>query len=97
MPPARSTPLRRGKGALFESIFDPPPRRIITKNERPLRGKFWPWRDHFAFPLRAVGVRYLLASFGGGSRDSLRRFAREIVPLFEETTAQRDTLGAVPS
>jgi alkanesulfonate monooxygenase SsuD/methylene tetrahydromethanopterin reductase-like flavin-dependent oxidoreductase (luciferase family) len=29
--------------------------------------------------LRAVGVRYILASFAG-SRDSLRRFAREVVP-----------------
>ncbi|MBI3916344.1 MAG: hypothetical protein HY322_04990 [Betaproteobacteria bacterium] len=32
--------------------------------------------------LRAVGVTYLLASVGGDSRESLRRFAREIVPAF---------------
>jgi alkanesulfonate monooxygenase SsuD/methylene tetrahydromethanopterin reductase-like flavin-dependent oxidoreductase (luciferase family) len=32
--------------------------------------------------LHAVGVRYVLASMGGASRDSLRRFAREIVPGF---------------
>jgi alkanesulfonate monooxygenase SsuD/methylene tetrahydromethanopterin reductase-like flavin-dependent oxidoreductase (luciferase family) len=32
--------------------------------------------------LYAVGVRYVLASMGGASRDSLRRFAREIVPAF---------------
>jgi alkanesulfonate monooxygenase SsuD/methylene tetrahydromethanopterin reductase-like flavin-dependent oxidoreductase (luciferase family) len=31
--------------------------------------------------LRAAGVTYVLASFAG-SRDSLRRFAREIVPAF---------------
>ncbi len=32
--------------------------------------------------LRAAGVHYLLANMGGGSRESLRRFAREIVPGF---------------
>jgi len=33
--------------------------------------------------LRAAGVHYILASFGG-SRDSLRRFAHEIAPTFGE-------------
>ncbi len=32
--------------------------------------------------LQAAGVTYLLCSMGGGSRDSLRRFAREIAPAF---------------
>ena len=32
--------------------------------------------------LRKAGVTYVLANFGGGSRESLRRFAREIVPAF---------------
>jgi len=32
--------------------------------------------------LRAAGVRYVLASFGGSSRASLQRFAREVVPAF---------------
>ena len=32
--------------------------------------------------LRAVGVHYVLASFGASSRESLRRFAREVVPAF---------------
>jgi len=32
--------------------------------------------------LRAAGVHYVLANMGGGSRDSLRRFAREIAPDF---------------
>ena len=32
--------------------------------------------------LRAAGVGYVLASMGGGSRDSLRRFAREVAPHF---------------
>jgi len=32
--------------------------------------------------LREVGVHYVLANMGGGSRESLRRFAREIVPCF---------------
>lgn len=32
--------------------------------------------------LRAAGVTYVLANIGGGSRESLRRFAREIVPAF---------------
>ena len=34
--------------------------------------------------LRAAGVHYVLASMGGASRDSLRRFAREIVPHFAQ-------------
>jgi alkanesulfonate monooxygenase SsuD/methylene tetrahydromethanopterin reductase-like flavin-dependent oxidoreductase (luciferase family) len=37
---------------------------------------------HKVAQLRAVGVRYVLANMGGGSRDSLRRFAREIAPRF---------------
>jgi alkanesulfonate monooxygenase SsuD/methylene tetrahydromethanopterin reductase-like flavin-dependent oxidoreductase (luciferase family) len=32
--------------------------------------------------LQAVGVRYVLANFGGASRTSLQRFAREIAPAF---------------
>ena len=32
--------------------------------------------------LRAAGVHYVLASFGGSSRASLQRFAREIAPAF---------------
>ena len=32
--------------------------------------------------LRKAGVAYVLGNFGGGSRESLRRFAREIVPAF---------------
>ena len=32
--------------------------------------------------LRRAGVHYVLASFGGNSRVSLRRFAREIAPAF---------------
>lgn len=32
--------------------------------------------------LRAAGVHYVLGSMGGGSRDTLRRFAREIAPAF---------------
>lgn len=32
--------------------------------------------------LRAAGVHYILASIGGGSRESLKRFARDIVPAF---------------
>jgi alkanesulfonate monooxygenase SsuD/methylene tetrahydromethanopterin reductase-like flavin-dependent oxidoreductase (luciferase family) len=36
--------------------------------------------------LRAVGVTYLLASMGGGSRESLRRFAQEIMPRFKQDT-----------
>ena len=42
--------------------------------------------------LRAVGVRYILASFGASSRESLRRFAREVAPAFTrepETTGNR--------
>ena len=37
--------------------------------------------------LQAVGVHYLLASMGGGSRDTLRRFAREIAPEFNTRAA----------
>ena len=32
--------------------------------------------------LQAVGVEYILVSIGGGSRESLQRFAREIMPEF---------------
>src|SRR5688500_9014584 len=32
--------------------------------------------------LRAVGVRYVLASFGASSLESMRRFAREVAPAF---------------
>ena len=32
--------------------------------------------------LRSVGVTYVLANMGGGSRGSLRRFAREIAPAY---------------
>jgi alkanesulfonate monooxygenase SsuD/methylene tetrahydromethanopterin reductase-like flavin-dependent oxidoreductase (luciferase family) len=32
--------------------------------------------------LRAVGVAYVLGNFGGSSRESMRRFAREVVPAF---------------
>ena len=32
--------------------------------------------------LRAAGVTYVLANFGGSSRASLQRFAREIAPAF---------------
>jgi alkanesulfonate monooxygenase SsuD/methylene tetrahydromethanopterin reductase-like flavin-dependent oxidoreductase (luciferase family) len=34
--------------------------------------------------LRAVGVHYVLASFGASSRESLRRFAREVAPAFAD-------------
>jgi alkanesulfonate monooxygenase SsuD/methylene tetrahydromethanopterin reductase-like flavin-dependent oxidoreductase (luciferase family) len=34
--------------------------------------------------LEAVGVEYVLVSNAGGSRESLRRFAREIMPDFSE-------------
>ena len=37
--------------------------------------------------LQAVGVRYLLANIGGGSLETLRRFAREIVPRFTADTS----------
>jgi alkanesulfonate monooxygenase SsuD/methylene tetrahydromethanopterin reductase-like flavin-dependent oxidoreductase (luciferase family) len=37
--------------------------------------------------LRGVGVRYLLANMGGGSLESLRRFAREIAPAFTADSA----------
>lgn len=33
--------------------------------------------------LQAAGVRYILANMGGASRESLRRFAREIAPAFD--------------
>jgi alkanesulfonate monooxygenase SsuD/methylene tetrahydromethanopterin reductase-like flavin-dependent oxidoreductase (luciferase family) len=39
--------------------------------------------------LHAVGVRYVLASMGGGSRESLRRFAREIFPQFVDDPLQQ--------
>ena len=39
--------------------------------------------------LRAAGVTYVLANIGGDSRESLRRFAREIVPAFAETAEDR--------
>ena len=42
---------------------------------------------HQVEALHRVGVRYLLANIGGGSRESLRRFAREISPRFAEDTA----------
>jgi len=35
--------------------------------------------------LSAVGVEYILINIGGGSRDSLRRFAREVMPEFSGT------------
>ena len=34
--------------------------------------------------LRAAGVHYLLANIGGGARESLRRFAHEIIPHFAQ-------------
>lgn len=37
--------------------------------------------------LRAAGVSYVLANIGGGSRDSLRRFAREVMPTFADRKA----------
>ena len=37
--------------------------------------------------LRAAGVHYVLASMGGQSRASLRRFAREIAPAFDPAFA----------
>jgi alkanesulfonate monooxygenase SsuD/methylene tetrahydromethanopterin reductase-like flavin-dependent oxidoreductase (luciferase family) len=33
--------------------------------------------------LRGAGVHYILASIGGQSRDSLRQFAKEIIPAFQ--------------
>jgi alkanesulfonate monooxygenase SsuD/methylene tetrahydromethanopterin reductase-like flavin-dependent oxidoreductase (luciferase family) len=39
--------------------------------------------------LRAVGVQYVLANIGGGSRESLRRFAREIMPAFADVEPPR--------
>jgi alkanesulfonate monooxygenase SsuD/methylene tetrahydromethanopterin reductase-like flavin-dependent oxidoreductase (luciferase family) len=38
--------------------------------------------------LRAAGVAYVLASFGGSSRESLRRFAKEIAPAFRGATTK---------
>ncbi len=37
--------------------------------------------------LRAAGVSYVLANIGAGSRDSLRRFAREVMPTFADRKA----------
>ncbi len=34
--------------------------------------------------LRAAGVRYILGNFSGSSRESMRRFAREVAPAFTE-------------
>ena len=34
--------------------------------------------------LRAAGVAYVLGSFGGSSRENIRRFAREVVPAFNQ-------------
>jgi len=42
--------------------------------------------------LRAAGVHYVLASFGASSRESLRRFAREVAPAF--TGREPATAGA---
>ena len=39
--------------------------------------------------LRAAGVQYVLANIGGGSRESLRRFAREIMPAFADIEPPR--------
>jgi len=39
--------------------------------------------------LRAVGVGYVLANIGGGSRESLRRFAREVMPAFADAEPPR--------
>ena len=38
--------------------------------------------------LRAAGVRYVLASFGASTRQSLRRFAREVMPAFARDPAE---------
>jgi alkanesulfonate monooxygenase SsuD/methylene tetrahydromethanopterin reductase-like flavin-dependent oxidoreductase (luciferase family) len=43
--------------------------------------------------LRAVGVRYILASFGASSRESLRRFAREVAPAFAGGEAEAARRG----
>jgi hypothetical protein len=50
--------------------------------------------------LRAVGVHHLLANMGGASRESLRRFAHEIVPQFGagrsregDSSTNREVLG----
>ena len=37
--------------------------------------------------LQAAGVEYILVSVGGGSRESLRRFAREIMPEFTNSVS----------
>lgn len=37
--------------------------------------------------LRSAGVNYVLANIGGGSRESLRRFAHEIMPAFADREA----------
>lgn len=37
--------------------------------------------------LRSAGVTYVLANIGGGSRESLRRFAHEIMPAFADGEA----------
>jgi alkanesulfonate monooxygenase SsuD/methylene tetrahydromethanopterin reductase-like flavin-dependent oxidoreductase (luciferase family) len=39
--------------------------------------------------LRAAGVQYVLANIGGGSRESLRRFAREVMPMFADIEPPR--------
>jgi alkanesulfonate monooxygenase SsuD/methylene tetrahydromethanopterin reductase-like flavin-dependent oxidoreductase (luciferase family) len=40
--------------------------------------------------LRRAGVEYVVMNCGG-SRDSLRRFAREIMPVFSEQAADTGT------
>ncbi|MGH7113983.1 MAG: LLM class flavin-dependent oxidoreductase, partial [Stellaceae bacterium] len=42
--------------------------------------------------LRAGGVEYVIINFGG-SRDNIRRFAREIMPVFTDQTAQLALAG----
>lgn len=39
--------------------------------------------------LKAAGVQYVLANIGGGSRESLRRFAREVMPAFSDIEPPR--------
>ena len=39
--------------------------------------------------LEAVGVRYVLMNIGGGSRESLRRIARDVLPQFAGANATR--------
>jgi hypothetical protein len=43
-----------------------------------------------------VGVHYIIANIGGDSRESLRRFAREIIPAFADarTDAEPSASGA---